>query len=48
MFNFNYITKENIKAHTPNWSKILDLLYRIVFIGGSGSAKTNVLLKSNR
>ena len=44
MFNFNYVTKEDIKGHNANWSQILDLPYRIVLIGGSGSAKTNMLL----
>ena len=36
------ITKENIKEHTPNWSQILDHLYRTVKIGGSGSGKSNL------
>ena len=31
--------------HNPDWPNILDHLYRILIIGGSGSAKTNVLLK---
>ena len=30
--------------HNPNWPNIPDHLYRILIIGGSGSAKTNVLL----
>ena len=30
--------------HDPNWPYIPDHLYRILIIGGSGSAKTNVLL----
>ena len=30
--------------HNPDWPNILDHLYRILIIGGSGSAKTNVLL----
>ena len=28
--------------HNPNWPYILDHLYRILIIGNSGSAKTNV------
>ena len=44
MFTFNYITKENIKEHNPNWSEIPEHPYRILIIGGSGSIKTNVLL----
>ena len=28
----------------PNWPYILDHLYRILIIGNSGSAKTNVLV----
>ena len=44
MFNLNYITKEDMKEHNPNWSQILDLPYRTVLIGGSGSEKTNMLL----
>ena len=39
MFNLNYITKEDIKEHNLNWSQILDLPYRTVLIGGSGSEK---------
>ena len=37
MFNFDYITKEDIKE-TP------DHPYRILIVGGSESAKTNALL----
>ena len=44
MFNFDYITKEDIKEHNPNWPKIPDHPYRILIIGGSGSRKTNALL----
>ena len=42
MINFD-VTKENIKEHHPNWSQIPDHPYRILIIGGSGSAKTNLL-----
>ena len=44
MFNFDYITKGNIKEHNPNWPKIPDHPYRILTIGGSGYGKANTLL----
>ena len=44
MFNFDYITKEDIKKHNPNWPKIPDHPYRILIAWGSGSGKTNALL----
>ena len=44
MFNFNYITKECIKEHNPNYAEIPDHPYRILIVGGSGSGKTNALL----
>ena len=44
MFNFDYITKEGIKEHNPNWQKIPQHPYSILIIGGSGSGKTNALL----
>ena len=44
MFNFDYITKEDIKEHNPNWSEIPDHPYRILIVGGSVSRKTNALL----
>ena len=30
--------------HNPKWPYILDHIYRILIIGGSGSGKTNLLL----
>ena len=39
MINFDDVTKENIKEHNPNWSKVFDHPYRILIIGGSGSVK---------
>ena len=39
MFNFDYITKEDIKERNPNWPKLPGLPYRILIIGGSGSGK---------
>ena len=44
MFNFDYITKENIKEHNPNWSKFPYHPERILIVGASGSGKTNALL----
>ena len=44
MFNFNYITKEDIKEHNPNCPEIPDHLYRILIVEGSGSGKANALL----
>ena len=44
MFNFDYITKENIKYHNPNQTQIPDHPYRISKISGSGSGKTYALL----
>ena len=39
MFNFDYITKEDIKEHNPTWPKIPDHSSRILIVGGSGSGK---------
>ena len=44
MFNFDYISNENIKEHDPNWPEISDHPYRILIIGDSGSGKTNALV----
>ena len=44
MFNFDCITKEDIKEHNPNWPEIPDHPRRILIIGGSGPGKTNALL----
>ena len=44
MFNFDYITKEDMKEHNPNWPEIPDHQYRILIVRGSGSGKTNALL----
>ena len=37
MFDFDYITKEDIKEQ---WPRIIDHPYRILIIEGSGSGKT--------
>ena len=39
MFNFDYVIKEHIKEHIPNWSEVPDHPYRILIVGGSGSEK---------
>ena len=44
MFNFDYVTKEDVKEHNRKWPKIPDHPYRILIIRGSGSGKTNALL----
>ena len=45
MSNFDYLTKADIKKHNPIWPEIPDHPYRILIVGGSGSGKTNGLLK---
>ena len=44
MFYFDYITKEGIKEHNPNWPENPDHRYRILIVGGFGSGKTNAAL----
>ena len=44
MINFDEFTNENKKEHNLNWPYIPDHPYRILIIGGSGTAKTNALL----
>ena len=41
MFNFYYITKEDVKWHNPNRPQSLDHPHRILIIGVSCSGKTN-------
>ena len=36
MFNFNYITKEDIKEHNPNWPESPHHPYRILIVFESG------------
>ena len=45
MFNLDDITNENNKEHSEKWLYIPDHPCRILIIGGSGSGKTNALLK---
>ena len=47
MFNFDYITKEEIKEHNPKWPKIPDHPYRILIVGGSRKANTLLNLIDN-
>ena len=41
MCNFDYITKEDIKGHNPNWPEIPHHPYAMLIIGVYVSAKTN-------
>ena len=43
MFDFDYITKEDIKEDNLNWSQIPGHPYRILIVWGSGSGKINTL-----
>ena len=44
MVHLDSITNENNKGHNKKWPYIPHHPYRILIIGGSGSAKTNALL----
>ena len=44
MINFDDYVNENKTKHNKNQACIIDHLYRILIIGGSGSGKTDVLL----
>ena len=44
MFNFDYITKEDMKGHNPKWSEIPDDSYRKLIVGEYASERTNALL----
>ena len=44
MLNFDYISKEDIKEHSPDWPTISDHPYWKLIIGGSRCGKTNALL----
>ena len=39
MFDFDYITKEDIKEHNLSWLRIADHLYKILTVGVPGSGK---------
>ena len=45
MFNLDDIANEHNEEHNLKWPYIPDHLYRMLIIGGSGSGKTNALLK---
>ena len=45
MINFDDYANENKNEHNKNLPHIPDHTYRILNVGGSGSGKTNVLLK---
>ena len=45
MINFDNYVNENRIEHNENWPYIPDKPYRMWIIGGSGSGKTNVLLR---
>ena len=44
MINFDDYTNENKVEHNLKWPYIPDPPYRILIVGGYGSAKTNALL----
>ena len=44
MFNFDYITKEDIKEHNPNWPEIADHPYRILIVGDTASGQINAFM----
>ena len=44
MFNFDYITKEDIKEHNPTWPEIPDHPSWILMTESSGWGKTDALL----
>ena len=48
MINLDSITNKNNEEDNEKWPYIPDHLYRILIIGGSGSGKTNTLLKFNK
>ena len=45
MFNLEVIKEENNAEYNSKWSYIKDNPYKILLAGGSGSEKTNVLLR---
>ena len=45
MFDFDCITKKDIKEHNPNQPEIPDDLCKIIIVGRSGSGKTNTIMQ---
>ena len=45
MMDFDNITRENMKGYNSKWPRISDHSHRILIMQGSGSGKTNALLK---
>ena len=39
MFNFDYLSIEDIKENKPNWPKISGHPYRMLIVAGFGSKK---------
>ena len=45
MINYDCIKREIAEEHNSIWPRIPDHPYKISIIGGSGSGKTNLILK---
>ena len=43
MFNFDYIKKEDIKEHNPNWPERPDHSCNILILGSSGYCKKYIV-----
>ena len=43
MFNFDYITKEDVKEHNSSQPQTSDYPYRILIVGGTGSGKNKCI-----
>ena len=41
MINFDYIIKEDMKEHNPNWPNITYHPYRILIVGGTRYGETD-------
>ena len=44
MLSYEYITKQKIQEHNPNWEIIFNHLYKILINGDSRSGKTNAVV----
>ena len=47
MINFDDYVNKNKRKHNPKWLYIPDYPYRVLLVGGSGSAKTKRIFKFN-